>query len=57
MTAYPMTPAEITAHILADCRRVYLVTDKPMEALFTWFWNIAVLAPVIAIVQDCRRMN
>ena len=54
---YEMTPAEITAHILADCRRVYLVTDKPMEALYNMFVNQAIFSIVIGIVRDVRRMN
>jgi len=52
-----MSTAEITAHILADCRRVYLVTDKPMEALYTQFVNQAIFSIVIGIVRDVRRMN
>ena len=52
-----MTDAEITAHILSDCRRVYLVTDKPLEALYNKFVNQAVLAIVIGLVRDVRRMN
>ena len=52
-----MTPAEITSRILSDCRRVYLVTDKPLEALYNQFVNQAVLAIIIGLVRDVRRMN
>ena len=52
-----MTDAEINAHILSDCRRVYLVTDKPLEALYNQFVNQAILAIIIGIVRDVRRMN
>ena len=52
-----MTPAEITSRILSDCRRVYLVTDKPLEALYNQFVNQAILAIIIGLVRDVRRMN
>jgi preprotein translocase subunit Sss1 len=54
---FMMTPAEITSRILSDCRRVYLVTDKPLEALYNQFVNQAILAIIIGIVRDVRRMN
>ena len=52
-----MTQAEVTARILSDCRRVYLVTDKPLEVLYNQFVNQAILAIIIGIVRDVRRMN
>ena len=54
---FMMTDAEINAHYLADCRRVGIVSDTPLETLNDVTWNLADLAMVIAMRIDTRRAN
>ena len=54
---FMMTDAEINGQYLADCRRVYLMTDNLLDALYNQFVNQAIMAIIIGLVRDVRRMN